>query len=247
MSTRMSRRAGLRSPANGPLDLDSPVRAIDSRLVNRRMGFTEKGPPAYEVLAESLGIRTVRQLLQHYPRYWIDRTQVQRIRDLRPGRRATVIADVRRVAGRRMRNGRRMVTVTLYDRTATLDLVFFNQPWVERMYREGMELAVSGVPALYRGKWQMKSYEVEVLRDDAEQIHTGRITPVHRAAEGISTRTIRELVFRALEQVSEITDPIPGEVVRREGLGSLDWSVRRFHFPESQEDLARAGERPRSS
>jgi len=224
-------------PAARRLDLDTPVRAIDVKLANRRMGFPHKGPPAHEVLADSMGIHTVRQLLDHYPCAWIDRTQGQTIRDLRMGQNAPVIADVRKVAGRRMRNGRRMVTVTLYDRTATLDLVFFNQPWVERAYREGMELAVSGTPAIYGGKRQMKSFEVEILRDEGEQIHTGRITPVHRSAEGISSRTIRELAYRALDQIDEIPDVLPGSVREPERLPTLDWALRRIHFPESQDDL----------
>jgi ATP-dependent DNA helicase RecG len=243
MSARARSGTTLGSKARTGLELDSPVRAIDARVANRRMGWTEKGPPAHEVLAESLGIRTVGQLLHHYPRRYIDRSEVSSIRELRVGQHATAIARVYKVAQRRTRKGRPMITVTLRDVGGYLFLPFFNQPWVERMYRPGHEVAVSGTVGLYGGKLQMRNFEVEVLRGDDDPIHSGRITPVHRASERITTRTIRELVFRALDQIGEISDPLPPEVGAPEHVASLDWSLRRIHFPESREELERARER----
>src|SRR5207248_986580 len=79
----------------------------------------------------------------------------------------------------------------------SLEVPFFNQPWIAKSYRPGMELAVSGRLGTYRGKVQLANQEVEVLRGENDMVHTGRITPVHRAAEGVTTRTIRELVYSA--------------------------------------------------
>ncbi|MDP9340591.1 MAG: ATP-dependent DNA helicase RecG [Actinomycetota bacterium] len=225
------------------LSLDAPVREVDPRVANRRVGMREKGPPAFQALADGLGIETVRQLLHHYPRRYIDRSQVARIRDLRVGQQATIIATVRTVKKRLTRRRQSMVTVTLWDGSGYLHLNFFNQPWTATSYKEGHELAVSGTVALYGGALQMAKQEVEVLRGEAETIHTGRITPVHGATEGITTRTIRELVFRALEQLAEVPDALPDEVVGPEEVASYDWALRNIHFPQSQEELARAQER----
>jgi len=131
-----------------------------------------------------------------------------------------------------------MVTVTLYDGTGYMDLAFFNQPWIASMYREGMELAVSGTVATYRGKFQMKGFDVEILRAEIDIVHSGRITPVHPATEGITTRTIRELMWRALDQLEEIPDPLPGAL--RGDLPSEDEALRAIHFPESEEQLLAA-------
>ncbi|MGZ5352521.1 MAG: OB-fold nucleic acid binding domain-containing protein, partial [Actinomycetota bacterium] len=175
--------------ASMALTLESPVAAIDRQLANRRTGFRTKGPPAAEVLA-NVQIETVRDLLHHYPRRYIDRSQVAAIRDLRVGQRATVIARVKTVKQRPTRNRGSMVTVTLYDGTGYLDLTFFNQPWLARAYREGNELAASGLAQRYGTRLQLANQEVEQLRgDEHDLVHTGRITPVHRATEGITTRT----------------------------------------------------------
>ena len=69
------------------------------------------------------------------------------------------------------------------------------------------------------GRLQLANQEVEVLRSDEQDlVHTGRITPVHPATEGISPRTIRELVWRALEQLPPSADPMPGDVRAAEAL-----------------------------
>jgi ATP-dependent DNA helicase RecG len=226
------------------LTLASPVGAIDPRLAARRVGLKTKGPPAAEVLREGLEIETVRDLLHHYPRRYIDRSQVAAIRDLRVGQHATVIAKVKKVDKRQTRHRRSMVTVTVWDGTGALDMVFFNQPWTAGMYREGMELAVSATVGRYGRRLQAQNQEVEVLRGEGvDTVHTGRITPVHPATDGITTRTIRELVYRALLELPEIPDPVPSAIVDDEALPSFDAAVRAIHFPGSQEELEAARER----
>ncbi len=225
------------------LHLDDPVERIDARVANRQMGLKEKGPPAHVALADGLGIRTVRALLHHYPRRYIDRSDTGRIRDLRIGQYATVVATVRHVEKRLTRHRKSMVVVTLYDGSGVLKLNFFNQPWTATTYKPGMEVAVSGVVQRYGRDLQMGKQEVEILRGEAEQVHTGRITPIHSATEGVSTRTIRDLVHGAFEQLPRIDDPLPSAVVDAEELATYDWALRNIHFPEDQEQLGRAEER----
>ena len=112
------------------------------------------------------------------------------------------------------------------------------------MYKAGAELAVSGVVTLYRGHRQLAKQEVEVLRgEEADLIHTARITPVHPATEGISSRTIRELTYVALDALPEVPDPLPTEIVEAESLGSYDWALRHIHFPADPRELTTAQER----
>jgi ATP-dependent DNA helicase RecG len=227
------------------LSLSSSVFDVDPILAKRRMGGKAKGrrPYAYEALSEGVQIETVRQLLHHYPRRYIDRSAVAKIGEVKVGADATVIAKVKKVAARQTRNRRSMVTVTLYDGTGYLDITFFNQPWTANTYKEGQELAVSGAIGMYRGRLQMQNQEVEVLAGSEETVHTGRITPVHPATDGVSTRTIRELVFAALQQLPELEDPVPPAVIAGEELQSFDSAIRGIHFPEDDLAMRRAEKR----
>jgi ATP-dependent DNA helicase RecG len=229
--------------SSSSLALDAPVLQVDRKLATRRTGLREKGDEAHVVLA-GMGIETVADLLRHYPRRYIDRSAVGRIADLRIGQQATVIARVRTTYKRLTRNRRSMVTVTIADGTGSLDLTFFNQPWAAGIYKEGIEVAVSGTVTRYRSRLQLANLEAEILGDDERDlVHTGRITPVHRASEGISTRTIRELVFTALERLPPIADPMPMDVIDAEGLQDLDTALRHVHFPADAKQLARSIER----
>ena len=225
------------------LALDSPVLQVDRKLATRRTGLRDKGEEAHVILA-GMGISSVGDLLRHYPRRYIDRSAVERIGDLRIGQQATVIAGVHKTVKRLTRRRQSMVTVTISDGSGMLDLTFFNQPWAAGIYKEGLELAVSGTVTKYRGRLQLANLEAEILGgEEHDLVHTGRITPVHRASEGITTRTIRELVFSALSRLPPIQDPMPTHLLDTERLDDLDTALRRVHFPEDAEQLARAVER----
>jgi ATP-dependent DNA helicase RecG len=134
--------------------------------------------------------------------------------------------------------------VTVSDGSGSLELPFFNQPWIARTYREGMEVAVSGKVGVYRGALQLQGQEVEVLRgEEGDNVHTGRIIPVHRAAEGISPRTIREIVHRALQQLGPIPEPLPPDVLDGEDLTDEDRALRWIHFPQDERERRAAVDR----
>ncbi len=227
-----------------PLSPSSPIVQIDRVLATRRAGFRTKGPEAWEVLGSAFGIESVGELLHHYPRRYIDRSRVQTIGALKMDAPATVVATVRKAVKRQTRRRQTMVTVTLTDGTGFLDLTFFNQPWAASMYREGTEVAVSGLVQLYRGRLQLAGQEVEILRgSDQDLVHTGRITPVHPASEGITARTLRELIWKALDVLPPQPDPMPLDVIGPERLASWDEAIRRIHFPADDAELASARER----
>jgi ATP-dependent DNA helicase RecG len=191
-----------------------------------------------------MGIETVGDLLHHYPRRYIDRSAVAKIGDLRINQEATFIGTVRKVRRAVTRNRKPMVTVTVWDGSGYLDLSWFNQLWPVKRFREGQEVAVSGKISAFRGRLRVQNPAVEVLKGgDADQVHTGRIVPVHPATEGVSTGTIRRLVHDALQRVEDIADPIPAEIAERHSLPALGEAVHDIHFPEDDQARRRSRER----
>ncbi len=193
---------------------------------------------------QSLGLETVADLLHHYPRRYLDRSATERIRDLRVDQEATFLARVDKVETKPLRGpGRRfMVVMKVRDGSGSLEVSWFNQRWPSKKFRPGQEVAVSGKVGAFRGKLRMSNPAVEVLRGgDQDQVHTGRIVPLHPVTEGVGTGVIRRLVFDALEGLEEVRDPIPAEIRLRQGLPSLASALRWIHFPPdwTEERLAR--------
>ena len=117
------------------------LRELDSRLVAE---LRPVGPKLRDGLAE-MGIVTVLDLLQHYPRRYLDRTHRAEIGELAIGDEATVDAEVRTIRSRRTRDRKRtIVNAVVYDGTGLLEIVFFNQPWRERQLPVGTQVSLFG-------------------------------------------------------------------------------------------------------
>jgi ATP-dependent DNA helicase RecG len=191
-----------------------------------------------------IGIETVADLLHHYPRTYIDRSRVAEIGDLKPKQEATFIGTVKKVTTSRLPHRRTIVTVRVYDGTGVIDLSWFNQTWPARRHKEGQEVAVSGKIDAFRGRLRVQQPSVEVLKGgEADQVHTGRIIPVHPATEGISPGVIRRLVYDALGRLGDLPDPIPVAVRSRQDLPELSRAVRKIHFPDGDIDRHQARKR----
>ena len=189
-------------------------------------------------------METVADLLHHYPRRYIDRSNVAKIGDLRIGQEATFIATVRDVRRAFTRRRQVIVTVTVWDGTGYVDLSWFNQAWPATRFRKGQEVAVSGKTGAFRGRLRVQNPAVEILKGgEADQVHTRRIVPVHAATEGVSTATIRRLVHDALQRLHRVPDPIPAEVRRGQRVLPLSEALSQIHFPDHPDDIRRARER----
>ena len=180
-----------------------------------------------------IGLETVADLLHHYPRRYIDRSNVAEIGSLRVGQEATFIGTIRKVVVGRTRNKKSIVTIRVFDGTGLAEVTWFNQPWQAKKHREEQEVAVSGKITRYGRTFRVQSPSVEVLRGgDADHIHTGRLVPLHPATEGVSTTVLRRLVHEALRRLDSVPDPLPAEIRERHGLPPLEGAIRDVHFPE---------------
>ncbi|WP_457627809.1 ATP-dependent DNA helicase RecG [Oceanithermus sp.] len=216
------------------------------------------GPPATELDAlvdsiplgpkgaqkmRSLGVRTLRDLLFYYPRRHEDRRTLPGFAALAPGAKATVVATV--LSKSQVKTPRKKMLITqarLADEYGhKLTAVWFNQPWVMGQLREGEKIVVTG---RYTVRGRVRNLAVEYFEaEGGEQLSTGRIVPVYSLGERMSQAWLRRSVWRALEAVKEIPDPLPEELRQKLGLADLDFALRQIHFPESEQHLARALER----
>ena len=187
-------------------------------------------------------IRTVLDLLQHYPRRYLDRTRQARIAELTVEDEVFVVGQVERSASRRTRRGRTLVEVVVTDDTGKLKLIFFNQPWQEQSLRAGRTVVVHGRPTRYRGSLQMTNPVVDLVGD-----RTGRIIPVYPQSEkaGVRTWQIADHVANALDRCEArgIVDPIPDGVLQRFDLVGRHAALNGIHRPATMGESSAARRR----
>ena len=215
------------------------LRELRDIPITRLTGIT----PRLEERLGMLGITNVLQLIEHYPRRYLDRTKTSDIADLRVGEEATVYAEVRKMTSRRTRQGRALVETIVYDGTSYLYVTFFNQPWRAQQLTAGTEAAFFGKLEHYRGKHQMTNPAVDVLGQIGEK--TGVIVPIYPQSgkADVSTWQLKKLVEQALRRIPTFHDPVPAELLDRLGLVDRTRAYNGIHQPEIEADHYRAARR----
>ena len=200
--------------------------------------------PARAAVLQAKGLATVEDLLQYLPFRYEDRRNVKTIQQLAPGEMATVIArvDDTRLSGfQRKRLG--LFEAQFEDASgATLVAKWFHGAHLANRITPGLQIALFGKVEFdsYRGDLTMLHPEFEMLSgedDDEPALHLGRIVPIYEGTGKITARALRTLVHRALQNIGDIPDPLPADILRRLRLPDRGAALRDAHFPPAEADL----------
>ncbi len=183
---------------------------------------------------DRLGLRTIRHLLMHFPRTYEDLTDHRKITELTAGVLQTVQGEVVEIEGRRLADGRAVISVVLSDDGAhCVEGVWFNQVGMAGRYRYGQKLSFSGKPKWFREHWQMTSPRVQVL-DDPTPAETQRIVPIYPLTEDLTPERLRALMRQAVDHYAgELREVLPVGLRVRHHLPEIAEALRFIHFPES--------------
>ena len=211
-----------------PLTLDMPIDELPGVGPTNARAFRK------------LGVKTVHDMLYHFPHRYDDFSSQKQIIDLQIGAVETVIGAVTDVRTFGMRSGGSAVEVQISDETGSIKAVFFRQPWLARQFVVGRMVVLSGKIDSYQGLRQMSGPDWEPYSAD-ERIHTGRLVPVHPLTKGLVERNARRIIKQVVDRgVPLVQDYLPDAVRERAGLMPLGPALMQMHFPDSYEQLARA-------
>ena len=223
-------KRGERGVPRAPGQPDSPD-ASRSRLLTS-IQYVKGVGPKRALLFERLGVSTVKDLLYLAPRRYIDRGCIVPMNRVRVGALVTVAGTVLDVEFRTISRGRSLVKVLVGDGSGVVQAVWFNQPYRADTFREGQRVVLSGKAVLYDGGLQMNAPDFEVLAEDSPARFAEGVVAVYPATEGLSQWMIRRVVREAVERFGDdLTDPLPAELRRRNGLVTLKRAIAHLHFP----------------
>ncbi|QNO38159.1 ATP-dependent DNA helicase RecG [Protaetiibacter sp. SSC-01] len=220
--------------------MDSP---LDQKLSSALGGRTA------QVLEKSFGMRTVGDLLAHYPRRYARRGELTALSELRIDEPVTIVAEVRSVSERRMQNRRgSILEATISDGLGSLTLTFFNQSFRKNELRPGVRGIFSGKIGAYRGTRQLThpDYELfdadEAATMDAEQARRWAETPVplYPATASFPSWKLQKCIETVLDVLPPLRDPVPDEVRASRGLMGFRDAIVKVHRPETDADWRHA-------
>ena len=194
-------------------------------------------PRTAKVLASSLDVHTVGELLRHYPRRYEQRGELTDLANLRDGEHVTVLAQIKAVTTRPMRNRRGKLTeVTVTDGRGTLTLAFFRQPWREKELKPGLHGLFAGQVSSYGRKRQLIHPDCELLgeTDPGTELaaeHAAEIIPVYPATSQLPSWKIAKAIRTVLDTLDIADDPLPTAVRDRHGLLSQLAALHGIHRP----------------
>ena len=202
------------------------------------------GPKTATGMSEQLGLETVRDLLRHYPRRYASRGEQSDLADVQVGDRVTVLAQVRSVTTRPMKNRRGSLTeVVVGDGSGRMKLVFFNHRHAQlKPNAWGM---FAGTVGEWRGEKQFAHPDMHLLDGEDDDTDWARaLVPIYPASKDVSSWVIQKSVKLLLGATGElgdlVVDPLPEEIRSRHGLLSLPAALLDIHRPTSMDDVERA-------
>jgi ATP-dependent DNA helicase RecG len=203
---------------------------VDRRPVQSLPGV---GPKIAERLA-SLGIETVRDLVEHIPRAYLDWDEAASFADLAVGEEATVRCKLARIRVRptRRRNLKVVEGVVVDGAGVEEKVVWFNQAHLAKL--------APGTELLLHGTRDLSGFKVARHELGGAGVHTLGLVPEYPATEALPSYRIRSLVEAALPLARRMPDPLPAELRAREGLPLRADAIAAVHRPESLEDAEAA-------
>jgi len=185
-------------------------------------------------LIRRLGIETWRQLLEHYPRRYEDRTRFA-VFPTDGSEEPICLRGIVQTVSARYFGGRKIMEVIVEDVFSTVlsgrvVCRWFNQHYLQRMLAAGQELIVFGRPKRYKNRIYLDHPEFEIVEEEGEEnIHMGRIAPIYPLTEGVRQRALRAVMFRATQELKALrlnfsasSDPL-----------SEEEALSQIHFPDS--------------
>lgn len=193
---------------------------------------------------QELGIQTVQDLLLFFPRTYDDKSQYTCIAELKTDEVNNVRGIISNIFHKRTKNGKYLTKALFSDETGSIEVVWFNQPYLKRVLISGKEIVLSGKAKFGFGKLSLQSPSFEETKKEKEQTHTGRIIPVYHQTEGITSKWLREKLEPILKEWgSKLEDILPEEIRKENDLMDYREAVKEVHFPTSEENLEEAKKR----
>lgn len=191
-----------------------------------------------------LGISTVGDLAEYYPRRWEDLSTVSPIASVLASaqidtKKTTIKARIKSIAHFRSPRKKMFITNAIAeDSSGAIRIIWFNQPYLKTTINVNDIYYLSGQVSSWQNHPTIMNPAMERVTDNP--LHSGGLIPIYPETAGISSKVIRRAVRNILNTLRHLPESLPENILTTHNLMSLSESLTNIHFPTSTTKLARA-------
>ena len=212
-------------------ELDTPVEKI------RSIGRTK------QAIFNNLGIYNLQALLTNYPRRWEDRSQVQKIANLRPGafeQIKVVVAEAKTIV---TANRKRLLEIEAIDESGSLKLIWFNQPYLSSKLRPGLHIVAFGKAEYDRGP-NLRMLSPEFAEQSENSPSFGRLVPIYKLSAKLYQSYMHKLMFKLVHGCAQLmVENLPQELLDKYHFLPKSLATLYMHWPANYDQLFKAQQR----
>lgn len=191
-----------------------------------------------------LNIKTLADLLYHFPRRYEDFSVIIPINQIKLNKTACIKGKILEIENTQTFKRRVVLTkAVIQDKSGNIEVVWFNQPYLTQNLNKNDQVCLAG-KVIWGKKGIYLSNPIYEKLSPKPLIHTGRIVPIYPETEGVSSRWFRYILYPLLSKLSLKTpEIIPFRVLKKERLFPAKKALQQIHFPDSAETSAKARKR----
>jgi ATP-dependent DNA helicase RecG len=185
----------------------------------------------YSRRLEKLGIQNFEDFLYHIPFRYDDFSLISKINRVQPGEIVTIQGTVSEINNEFTKNFKRLQKAEIADETGTIEVIWFNQPYLTKVIHKNDKIALSGEINWFSKKLVMQSPEYEII-NISEAIHTGRLVPVYPETRGVTSKWLRRQIYRLIKE-NQFIEHLPDSIINNHGLIEINEAIEQIHFPKT--------------
>ena len=208
--------------------------------LNKNIQYIKGVGPARVKLLNKLGIYTLNDIINYYPRTYEDRSKTKKLNDVYDGEEILIIAKVMtKVVVRKVRKGLTLYKVIVADESNNCEITWYNQEYIKEKIRQGNTYKFYGKVSNKYGKLEMNTPIVEEMNASK---NTGKIVPIYPSTNNLTQNVLRSIVENALKEINgRLIETLPDYILKEYNLCGLDYAIKKIHFPDnfSEYNIAR--------
>jgi len=189
---------------------------------------------------DSINVRNIADLIDYFPRKYIDYSNLSSINQLQPGE-ICIKAKIDKVSNRYSRRGLVITEATAFDDSGVVKIIWFNQAYRKKSIVNDRDYLINGRFGLFSGRLVINNPSLEQVSDFP--VNGARIVPIYKASKLISSRLIRLTIAKIFRSDFQLPEYLPPDIVKKNNLMDYSKTIKQIHFPDSFSELERAKHR----